>query len=92
MRINKKLLAIIFAFLLTGLVIILSVSSVLAAVTVPVYISPSSGPPGTVLNVYGTGLSGPATYTVTFGGYTVLGSTTLTGGTVNTWFNTPVLP
>ena len=92
MRLYKKFLTIIFAFLLTGVVIIVSVSSVLAAVTVPVYISPYSGPPGTVLNIYGTGLSMPATYTVTFGGYTVVGSTTLTGGTVNTWFNTPVLP
>lgn len=92
MRISKKLLSVIVSFLLTTLVILVPLSSVFAAVTVYVFTSPSSGPPGTVLSVYGTGFTTPANYTVTFGMNTIIGSTALTSSTVNTSFNVPVLP
>jgi hypothetical protein len=92
MKISKRFLTVLLALILTALAIITPLSPVLAAATVVVGISPSSGPPGAVLYVYATGCTAGSTFTLSFGTTAITSGTVPTGGIVSTWFSVPVLP
>jgi hypothetical protein len=92
MKAPRKFLTLLLAILLTALAIVTPLSPVLAAATVVVGISPSSGPPGAVLYVYGTGCTATSTFTVYFGTTAITSGIVPTGGIISTWFGVPVLP
>jgi len=90
MKAPKRFLTVSFAILLAVLAMSIPMSPVLAA-TVTVSTSPASGPPSTVLYVYGTGCTVGKTYTVYFGSTAITSGTVPSGGTVSAYFGVPIV-
>lgn len=93
MILRKKFSALLLTVLLTVLSILtlVPVAGVSAAV-VPVTTTPLSGPPGTVVYVYGTGFTVGSNYSIYFGAGVVSGPSVVQGGgTISTYITVPVL-
>jgi hypothetical protein len=90
MKSPKKFLTLLLAILLTALAIVTPLSPVLA-LSITVTMSPSSGPPGTVIYAYGTNCTAGATYTLYFGSSAITSGIVPAGGTVYTYFGAPVM-
>ena len=91
MRLSKRLCAVLFSILLVMLVLLIPALHVLAASVTNVTLSVTSGPPGTVVTITGSGFTA-ASYTVTFGAIQVVPSTTIAGGAISAVFAVPLLP
>ncbi len=91
MRLSKRFYAILFTILLVALMLFIPALPALAANVTNVALSVTSGPPGTVVTITGSGFSA-ASFTVTFGGIQVVPSTTISGGAISAVFAVPLLP
>jgi hypothetical protein len=87
--VRKNIVRLLAVFVVIALP--LTVLPVLAANISNVALSVTSGPPGTVVMITGSGFSA-AEYTVTFGGSVIISATPVAGGAVSASFVVPVLP
>lgn len=93
MRLSKRLCAVLFTILLVTLMLLIPAFHVLAANVTNVALSVTSGPPGTVVTVTGSGFTVPNNYTVTFGAVPVIGTTAVpASGVISAVFAVPALP
>jgi hypothetical protein len=89
-RISRRFYLITCMIVLTTLTILVPVLPVSAAATV--YLSPITGPPGTIVAITGGGFTA-GNYTVNFGSVVVIQSTAVPGdGTISRTFIVPTLP
>ncbi len=88
---HKKFLTVLIAILLTGLAILIPISSILAAATISVSVTPASGPPGTVIYITGGPCTAGSIYAILFGSTSMPSGTVPTGGSVFAYFQVPVM-
>jgi hypothetical protein len=89
MKSNGVLRIMAVALTLSLLILAIPVTPVQAAQG-NIYISPTSGPPGTWVSLYGYGFTANVTYTVLWSGTTTLTTGTVSsGGTISTYFTVP---
>lgn len=85
----KRLLIVLFSFVLITMTVFASVLPV-SALSATVYLSSYSGPPGTTVYVSAGNCTASVAYTITFGSAVVAAGTTSTSGTVSTYFVVPI--
>jgi hypothetical protein len=92
-RLSKRFYAVLFTIFLVALMVLIPALHVLAANVTDVTLFVTSGPPGTVVTITGSGFTA-ASYTVTFGAIQVVPSTSVTfpGGNISAVFAVPTLP